>query len=269
MQIIYVPLTQINEPYDPSRLKIDQVALQELIDSIKERGLLQPILLKRSGERYEIEAGHRRFLSLKQLNWEQAPSIILGDTDENDLHIERAHENLIRENLSVIEEAKMVNMLVNENGRGIDETSRLIKRTIAWIQGRLDLLYYPEEIREALSESKINITVAKALSKCRNADYRKKLLDYVIETGATATVVSRWVSDSTVEDFTNALEQSKVTGFVQQIDLGPTFMQCGICVTRYPTDQLRHVFLCPTCMHGIAQIRQDYSKENDQEVERH
>lgn len=266
MQIVYTPLSNINEPDDPARLNIDQEPLQELVDSIRDRGLLQPILIKRAGDRFEIEAGHRRYLALRQLNWEAAPTIILGDTDENDLHIERAHENLIRQNLSVIEEAKMVNALVNENGRGVEETARLIKRSNYWVEQRLDLLGYQPEIVTALAESGITLSIAKELSKCDNPEYRNKLLEYVKETGATAKTVSHWVREASVEEFTEALDQAKQTGVLQQVAIGKTFMDCGICAGRFSTEELRHVFLCPTCIEGISKIREEYVQEQAQET---
>jgi len=263
MQIVYIPLSKIDKPADPARINIPQAELQDLIDSILERGLLQPILLKRKDDRFEIEAGHRRFLSLKQLNWECAPSIILENTVDSDLHIERAHENLIREDLSVIEEAKLVNSMVNENGRGTEETARLIKRSVSWVEARLEILNYQDDLIAALSQNKINLAVAKELSRCKNMEYRYKLLDYIIEAGASSKTVAAWVNDSSLEDFTEALEQSRETGIIQQIDLGPTYMECGICIQKLPADRLRHVWLCPTCIDGIMMIRKDITKEQN------
>lgn len=266
MQIVYTPLTQINEPDDPARLNIDREPLQDLIDSIVDLGLLQPILLKRSGDRFEIEAGHRRFLALKQLNWEKAPTIILGNAITGDIHLARAHENLIKVSLNVIEEAKLVNSLVNENGRGIDETAQLIKRRPYWIEQRLDILNYQNELIAALSQNQIALSVAKELSKCTNAEYRQKLLDYVIETGATAKTVAHWVNEASVEEFTEALDHAKETGMLNQVARGNTYMECGICVGKFSTDELRHIFLCSTCIEGISKIKEEYIQEQAQET---
>lgn len=260
MEIVYTPLIKIIEPKDPARLNIDQEKMQQLIDSINDPniGLLHPILLKRDGEYFEIEAGHRRFMALRHLHWDKAPSIILGDTDSTDMHLARAHENLIKADISVIEEAKLVNSLVNEHGRGIDETARLIKRSEHWIEQRLDLLDYPPDLIAALTNVAITLTVAKALSKCTNTEYRLKLLEYVIDTGANAKTVSRWVSDSSVEEFTEALDRSKQSGDIQQLDLGPAFMECGICTDKHKVEKLRHIFLCPECLEGVLKIRHSY-----------
>jgi len=264
MEISQILLTQINEPDDPARTTIEHQALSELVDSIKDRGLLQPILLKCIGDRYEIEAGHRRFLAMRQLGWEHAPSIIIGNAIEGDMHIDRAHENLIRENLSIIDECKLVNLMVNENGRGVEQTARMIKRSDGWVDDRLSILEYQDEIQAALSTNSITLAAAKELSRCKDDEYRNKLLDYVIDTGATARIIKMWVSEASVEKFSDAIDRNRESGIIQSVDIGATYIDCGICQERTPTEQLRHVWLCQVCMQGIMQIRQDIIREATQ-----
>lgn len=266
MKIQYIPMNKIREPIDPARKNFNHTAQEELTDSIKDVGLLQPILLKHTtNNEYEIEAGHRRYRSMRQLRWEMTPAIIIGRTDEKDIHIERAHENLIREELSLIDEAKMVDTLVNENERGIEGTSILIKKPLSWINNRLEALSYQDDLKEALNKEQISLSTAKELSKCKEDDYRKKLTEYIIDTGASAKTVKMWVNDSNIKKFSEALERSKEVGIIQRADLGPTYMECGICVSRLPIEELRHIFLCAVCMEGIKQIREDTGKNTGTE----
>ena len=248
-------------------MNINHSALEELIDSIRDQGLLQPIILKQTDDgMYEIEAGHRRYLSIKQLQWKEAPAIIMGKTDKDDIHLERAHENLIREDLSVLEEAKMVDALCNQNNRGVEETARLIKRSLLWIETRLDVLQYQDDIKEALANKHITLSSAKELTKCKDDEYRKKLIDYIIDTGANTKTIATWVKDADIKKFSDALECARETGIIQSVDLRPTYMECGICVSKLPVNELRHIFLCVTCMEGIRQIRADGERHTTKET---
>ncbi|MEK7178331.1 MAG: ParB/RepB/Spo0J family partition protein, partial [Patescibacteria group bacterium] len=120
--LVSLNLHEILEPDKPSRDKIHQPAIQEMGNSLLKCGQLQPILVRRESNLYKIEAGHRRFLAARLIGWSVIDAIILDPTDEDSLHLERAHENLIREDLNPVEEARLTWDLVYEDGRGVDRT---------------------------------------------------------------------------------------------------------------------------------------------------
>lgn len=128
-----VGIELIKEPLRAVRDQMDRDSLIELADSLKTRGLLQPIILLKGPDGFEIEAGHRRYLAAQMLGWSVIDAMVKEATDDDSLHLDRAHENLIREDLNPVEESKIVWALVYEDGRGVEKTSRLLCKTVSWV----------------------------------------------------------------------------------------------------------------------------------------
>jgi len=260
-QIKKVSLDLINPPSNPIRKKIETKGIEELANSLKTVGQLQPILIKKAGKQYQIEAGHRRWLAAMQAKWTEISAIIIGEASAEDMHIERAHENLIRENLNPIEEAQLVHTLVYEKERGTEGAAKLLSKSKSWIETRLDVLDFPENIKTAIAEKKINIAQGRELSKCKDTEYRDKLLERIIETGATAATIKNWVYDPGTKSYVDHIDQNTIMGQTQAAYMGPVHMQCNFCESRHPMQNLRHTWLCPACLSGMHEAK----KQNEEE----
>ncbi len=137
-------------PFQP-RLAFDQVALQQLADSIKHHGLAQPVVVRRNGDRYELIAGERRFRATKLAGLETIPVIIRTMTDQESLQLALI-ENLQREDLNPIEEAKGYVRLAQEFGLTHQALSDVFGKSRSAVTNTLRLLNLPEEIQQALIE---------------------------------------------------------------------------------------------------------------------
>lgn len=272
-QITIVSMDLIKEPAVPARLNIDRQQLQELANSMRKIGLLQPVLLRKHGESYEVEAGHRRWLAAKSLNWETIEAIILLPGDMTEAHIERAHENLIRENLNPVEEAEQVRILVYEQNRGIESTADIVGKSISWVEKRMDILGFPEEILRELQDESINIAQASELSRCRDSLLRETLLETVLSTGASAQTIKTWVHNPAVEEqikMNQAMSESLATTPIQGQGLTLT---CHLCQVPTELAKMKHVWLCPGCMVDTSNLRmiiqEDKAKAEKEDEEKH
>ncbi|MGI6347945.1 MAG: ParB/RepB/Spo0J family partition protein [Patescibacteria group bacterium] len=149
-------------PYQP-RKDFDPIALNDLINSIKEHGIIQPLIVSKVGDAYELVAGERRLRSALELEMDEVPVIVRDLDDQKKLEIALI-ENLQRENLNPIESAIAYNQLMNEFNLSQEELSERLGKPRSSIANALRFLSLPEEIKNALAKRQITESHAKYLS---------------------------------------------------------------------------------------------------------
>ncbi len=149
------------------RNSFDEKSLRELAESIKEKGILQPILVREKGEKYEIIAGERRFLAAKMAQMTYVPAIIKNFSDKESAEIALI-ENLQRENLNPIEEAVAYKRLMEKFGYTQEEVAKKVGKERATISNTLRLLNLPNEIIDMLKKGEISAGHARALLSLDN-----------------------------------------------------------------------------------------------------
>lgn len=150
------------------RTEFNQEALETLAQSIKEKGVLQPLLLRKKGDKYEIIAGERRWRAAKLAGLDAVPAVIKDLTDSETLEIALI-ENLQRENLSAIEEAEGLNRLMNEYEYTQEVIAKVIGKSRSHIANTLRLLSLPDEIKQMIKENQLSAGHARTLVGKDNA----------------------------------------------------------------------------------------------------
>lgn len=151
------------------RQKFDDEALKALSASIKEKGVLQPLLLRHSGEGFEIIAGERRWRAAQMAGLKNVPAVIRDLSDEEALEIALI-ENLQRENLTPIEEAEGINRLLDEFAYTQENVSKIVGRSRSYITNALRLLLLPAGVQAAVNDGKLSAGHARALVGAENAE---------------------------------------------------------------------------------------------------
>lgn len=142
--------------------------LESLSQSIKEKGVLQPLLVRRKGNEYEIVAGERRWRAAKMAQLKEVPAIIKDFDDQETLEIALI-ENLQRENLSAIEEAEGYDRLMKEYTYTQEDLGKIAGKSRSYIANSIRLLGLPDEIKQLVREDKISAGHARSLVGCPNA----------------------------------------------------------------------------------------------------
>ncbi len=150
------------------RTEFDRDALESLAQSIKEKGVLQPLLVRKKNDKYEIIAGERRWRAAQLAGLVKVPAIVKDLSDSETLEIALI-ENLQRENLSAIEEAEGLNRLMSEYEYTQEVIGKVIGKSRSYIANTLRLLGLPEEIKQLVKENKLSAGHARALIGCENA----------------------------------------------------------------------------------------------------
>ncbi|MDD6244092.1 MAG: ParB/RepB/Spo0J family partition protein [bacterium] len=182
-----------SNPYQPRRT-FDEEALQELSSSIKEYGVFQPIIAKKSIKGYEIVAGERRVLASRMAGLDKIPAIVKDFSDEEMMEIALL-ENLQRENLNAMEEAMAYKKIQQSLNITQEELAMKVGKSRSHVTNMMGLLNLPEEVKDMILTKEISMGHARILSKLEDKEQIKKLANDVVE---------KKLSVRQLEDITNS-----------------------------------------------------------------
>lgn len=192
-KIIYVSVDDIIPNRFQPRLAFDEKELNSLSESIKKYGVIQPIVLRKIGEKYEIIAGERRYKASLLAGLMKIPAII-NQTDDNTSAEIALLENLQRKNLTVIEESQSYKKLL-DRGFTQDEIANKLGVSQSSIANKLRLLNLPKEVQEALLYNKISERHARSLLSLNNKEKQIQLLNKIINEKLTVKQTEEEISD--------------------------------------------------------------------------
>lgn len=157
-----IPLRRIRPNRFQPRREFDDEAISELRASIKENGLLQPLVVRRADDGFELVAGERRLRAMRDLGWDAAPAMLRDLSDEAMLVLALV-ENLQRENLNAIEEAAAFQQLIDGFGFTQKEVAERLGRNRSTIANALRLLALPVPVRELVEQDRLTAGHARAV----------------------------------------------------------------------------------------------------------
>lgn len=179
-EALQIPLDKIvPNPHQP-RLHFDEAKLGELAQSIKEHGILQPLIVSKVNNGYEIIAGERRFQAAKRAGLTAVPAVVRSATEQEKLEL-AIIENIQRHNLNPIEEAKAYLRLLDEFGMQQEAVAKKMGKSRSAVANTLRLLHLPIEIQRAVAEGKISEGHAKALLAIENPEKQRAVFELIIK----------------------------------------------------------------------------------------
>jgi ParB family chromosome partitioning protein len=175
-------LSHISPNPDQPRTVIDPDAMADLVDSISKVGLLQPIVVRPFGESYQIIAGERRWRAAKAAGLERVPVIVKGVDDVEALELALI-ENLLREDLNAMEEARGYRRLIQQHNMTQAELASKVSKSRPAIANAMRLLDLPKEVQELVSSDKLTAGHARACLTVPDDDHRSKLAQKIVDEG--------------------------------------------------------------------------------------
>lgn len=158
-----IEIARIRANPEQPRVQFDEAALDELADSIRTRGVLQPILLRPAGEDYMIIAGERRWRAAQRARLHSIPAIV-REIDESTTAELALIENIQRQDLNPLEEAEGYRQLIARHGHTQDEVGRIVHKSRSHVANLLRLLDLPEFVRQSLLQGDISMGHARAVA---------------------------------------------------------------------------------------------------------
>lgn len=193
-KVLYIDINDIKPNAEQPRKTFDKEKISELSQSIIEHGIIQPLVVRKSGKHYEIVAGERRWRAAREAELSVVPCIVRQFSDEENMLV-AIIENMQREDLNPIEEAMGLEQMINAYGMTQEEVSKSVSKSRPYITNTLRLLKLPEEIKALVSEGKISTGHARALITVKNKTKQEELCKKIIKDGISVRDVERLASE--------------------------------------------------------------------------
>ena len=217
-EVVYLHLDDIIPNRFQPRQVFDEKALKELAVSIKEHGVIQPIIVRNIGNKYEIIAGERRYKASAMAGLTTIPAIIRNLDDKESSKVALL-ENLQRKNLNPIEEAKTYQKILELDQMTQEELAKTMGKSQSAVANKLRLLALTDEVQDALLKDQISERHARALLNANNAELQKQLLKEVIDKKMTVRELEEKINpkeEITKSDIDALLNPSPVSATMPQ-----------------------------------------------------
>lgn len=230
------------------RLTFDEKSLNELASSIKEHGIIQPLVLRRLGDKYEIIAGERRYKAAQLAGLTEVPAIISNIDDNKSAEIALV-ENVQRRNLNSLEEAKSYKKILDKEGLTQDELAKKIGVSQSTIANKLRLLNLTSEAQDALMNDKISERHARSLLSVTDPEKQKALLNKVISERLTVRQL-----DDEIKKESNPASESTLNHVPSYDELGDV----GTPLEETPvTNESENIFNSSNNMFNFEPAKED------------
>ena len=180
--VSYIDINDIKPNRNQPRKNFDDERIAELAESIQEHGIIQPLIVRKSGSTYELVAGERRWRAARKAELSKVPCLIREFTDEENALI-AIIENMQREDLDPIEEAEGLNEMIKEYGLTQEEVSRSVSKSRPYITNSLRLLKLPASVRKRVSAGELSAGHARALLGLKGAQAQEQLAERIVKEG--------------------------------------------------------------------------------------
>ena len=190
-KFVYLPLHTIDTGRYQPREKIEERELKELAQSIKEKGFIQPVVVRKKEGKFEIVAGTRRFYAANLLGLKEIPAMI-KELDDRETFMLAIMENLQRKDLNPLEEANAFQRLIDEFKLTLEEIGKMLGKDKSSIANTLRLLKLPSEIKEALSKGIISRSQARTILSA-DEHRQRELFHRILKEGLSVRALERQV----------------------------------------------------------------------------
>lgn len=189
-----VSLDLIDDPAHPLRTDLSPESVEDLVVSIKHVGIIEPLVVRARGGRFEVIAGHRRLVAATIAELAEAPCYILK-ADDDQVEVLKIHENLYRQEISPVDQAEHFDYLIQQRKLTPDKIAQLIGKSPSYVFDRLAILNYEPELREVLNARKIKFSVARAFYQLHDRKKLVEYLSYAVRSGLTPALAKQWVDE--------------------------------------------------------------------------
>lgn len=232
MEIVNVLLTAITDPHFQPRDKIEVEGVEALANSILAIGLINPIVVRKLEDGYELVAGTRRCHACMMLGWEYIPAKII-EQDSREAAMLQFSENFHRQDLNPIQSARMTKFMLDELGYSTTEIAKFCNKSKEWISRQLQLLDMEDTTQQAVEEGRISASVAMELKLIPDAKLRADYINYAIEGGCTEKSARAWTNQAkAVIAARDARQKDRAAGVKEEAPTVPELpppATCRIC----------------------------------------
>lgn len=247
-----IKITEIIPPRIAMRTSVNQFNIVDLIESIKEIGLICPICVMKSGDKFEVVAGNRRFEACKALSWEYITCHVIEENPEKYFKTMTA-ENYERSDITIFDEVQFIERLRTDLNMSQLQIAKYINKSTSYVNERVAITEYPQCIIDALIDGKITFSVAREFNKITDANVCETYLHYAIENGCTPEIARKWRKQWELQKTQpeRDLTQQAVDNYGESMQSVIPTMKCAGCQSMFEVTELMSVYMCKSCKSEI------------------
>lgn len=245
-----ISLDLIDDPAKPIRSDLSLESVHDLVISMKQVGIIEPLVVKAVNGRFEVIAGHRRLVAAGIASIPELPCYIV-EADPQLTEILKMHENLFRQEISPTDESKFYDWLIQHHKLSPAKVAGMISKSQSYVMDRLQILQYPPELSDALANKQIKFSVAREFFRVNDIDTMRKFLFYAIRSGITPGGAKQWVDEwkrgqtaQTVLPVTTAVDQQSGEEYI-------VYVHCIYCREQVKMFDATPVYIHQHCFTEI------------------
>lgn len=249
-KITYINLSDLDLPSFTAHRQVPFEKLQELSDSIKAIGIIEPLIVRKTDQVVEIVAGCLRYQAAMLAGLKAVPCIILT-LDNKAAEMLKLHENIKRVSLDHVDQGQTFLMMMEDMNMTEQDISEASGKSIAYVSQHISLVRLGSDLIDSVRSGSISFSQARELMRVSDKSERRRLMLYCQNDGATVQVLQRWVQDYLRSTSISPSPESHVpfdTPTQQSFDIS---RQCQACDKSVEIGKIRQVFFCEPCCHAI------------------
>lgn len=251
-----LPVAKIEPQRYGRRSSISRDEVAELAESMGALGQLTPVFVVANGEGFQLVAGARRLAAAELLGWTEIQAVVLEGDEAQHASVALA-ENVARESMNPLDEARCLRELMDFEGMSMSEASRRLGRSGTWVRTRLQLLDWPEDLQVAIAAGRLAVATAGELVKIEDDEYRVRLVDHAMLSGVSAEVARRWVWDWRTSRAARTASELDAIGWTPPAEAPAISHRCHVCESMYAWEETAAVYVCRGCLDGLERAKRE------------
>ncbi|MCK4236726.1 MAG: ParB/RepB/Spo0J family partition protein [Candidatus Krumholzibacteria bacterium] len=251
---------RIVEPKIAARFVVDSESVHDLTESIRKIGLIQPLVVKQKGEKFEVVVGHRRLIASRLARLTELKCIVI-EKDADVEEVVKLHENIMRQDLSPVEEAIYIHYLIEKRKKSQKEIAEMLNVSEGYISQRLSMLNWHEKLIEAVDAGLISFTSARELARITDEGALLMHVQQAVEHGVTPRVANMWFRDWLSSKDYDLHGHTEKEDEIVEVDTDTTQFNCGMCGETYSYKELIYMRLCRDCYNATVTVKREMLKE--------
>lgn len=225
-RVVFLPARGICPNPEQPRRVFDEEGLEELAASIREHGILQPLSVRRVGNRYELIAGERRLRAAQKAGLTEIPCIVMN-LEEGESGVVALVENLQRKDLDFVEEALGLSRLIQLRGLSQEQAARLIGKSQSAVANKLRLLRHSPQVLQAIREGNLTERHARALLRLEDENQKLEAIGVILRQGLSVARTERYIQQMLHREESASSGRVNVGGFLNYLNQSMARMQAA------------------------------------------
>jgi ParB family chromosome partitioning protein len=232
-----ISLDRIRDPEVPLRSDLSAEAVADLVTSIKQIGIIEPLIVREKDNGFELIAGHRRLVAAEIAGLTEAPCIVREEKDM-EAEILKLHENLSRQDINPIDWAKHLTLLKKQYNLTSAKLAELLGMSEGWVEQHLGILSWPKEVFEALETNQIVFSAGRELAFIKDPVKRNVYTTAAVKGGVTPALAAQWRKEANREAPGSTPINTEETNPEEEQPPATSLPICPVCGKAIPLEEV-------------------------------